>query len=57
MRLAKHRLTKHRLTKHCLRDVAPGFEEKLRAIDELDRLYEILERVPDVSSTEELGLD
>ena len=45
-----------RLARHCLHDVAPDFEEKLRAIEDLDRLYEILERVPDVSSTEELGL-
>jgi len=46
-----------RLAKRCLRDVASDFEEKLRAIEDLDRLYEILERVPEVSSTEELGLD
>jgi len=46
-----------RLARRCLPDVAPSFEEKLRAIGDLDRLYEILERVPDVSSTEDLGLD
>lgn len=38
-------------------EVPPDFEEKLRAIDDLDRLYRILERVVDAPSIAELDLD
>jgi hypothetical protein len=39
------------------REVPPDFEETLRAIDDLDRLYRILERIGDAPSIAELDLD
>ena len=45
-----------RVAKHRHGQLPDGFEEKLEAIDDLSRLYEILEQVSDVSSLEELGL-
>jgi len=39
------------------REVPPDFEDKLGAIDDLDRLYRILERVVDAPSIAELDLD
>jgi hypothetical protein len=45
------------LARRCHRDIPPAFEETIRAIDDLDRLYRILERVVDAPSIAELDLD
>ncbi len=37
-------------------ELPDGFEERLEAIENLSRLYAILEQVPDVASLEELDL-
>ena len=42
------------LARHRQGQLPDGFAEKLEAIDNLSRLYTILEQVPDVSSLEEL---
>ena len=44
------------LAKHRHGQLPEAFEEKLEAIDDLDRLHQILEQVSDVSSLEELDL-
>ncbi len=38
-------------------EVPPDFEEQLRTIEDLDRLYEILEQVPKARSASDLDLD
>ncbi len=45
------------LAKRCHREIPPDFEERLNAIDDLGRLYEILGRIVEVSSVAELDLD
>jgi hypothetical protein len=45
------------LASECHREVPPSFEEKVRAIDDLDRLYRILERIVKAPSIAELDLD
>ncbi len=40
------------LAKHLHRSLPDGFEEKLEAVDNLSRLYEILEQVTKVSLDE-----
>ena len=59
--LAEGKLTATRqaitlLAKHCFGSLPEGFEEKLEAIDDLGRLYEILEQVPDSRTVEELSI-
>jgi hypothetical protein len=44
------------LAKHCFRSLPAGFEEKLEAIDDLGRLYEILEQVHEARTIEELSI-
>ena len=44
------------LARHRQGQLPDGFAEKLEAIDNLSRLYKILEQVPDVSSLEELDV-
>ena len=44
------------LAKHCFRSLPAGFEEKLEAIDDLGRLYEILEQVHEARTVEELSI-
>ncbi len=44
------------LAKHVFVSLPSGFAEKLRAINDLSRLYEILEQVSEVRSVEELDL-
>ena len=44
------------LAKHRYAQLPDGFEDKLEAISDLSRLYEILEQLADVHSLEELDL-
>jgi hypothetical protein len=44
------------LAKHCFRSLPAGFEEQLEAIDDLGRLYEILEQVHEARTIEELSI-
>jgi hypothetical protein len=44
------------LAKHCFRSLPAGFEEQLEAIDDLGRLYEILEQVHEARSVGELSI-
>jgi len=46
-----------RLSRSCQLEVSADFEKKLDAIDDLDRLYQILEQVPRVKSIDKLKLD
>ena len=45
------------LARRCHRDVPADFEETLGAIDDLERLYRILERIVDAPSMAQLDLD
>ncbi len=45
------------LARACKVEIIPTFEEKLDAISDLDRLYQILEQIPHVRSVAELDLD
>jgi flagellar biosynthesis/type III secretory pathway protein FliH len=44
------------LARHCFRSLPAGLEEKLEAIDDLGRLYEILERVHEARTVEDLSI-
>jgi hypothetical protein len=44
------------LAKHCFRSLPAGFDEQLEAIDDLGRLYEILEQVHEARTIEELSI-
>lgn len=45
------------LASRCHREIPPGFEETIRVMDDIDRLYRILERIVDAPSIAELDLD
>jgi len=44
------------LARHCFRSLPAGLEEKLEAIDDLGRLYEILEQVHEARTVEDLSI-
>ena len=44
------------LAKHCFGSLPVGFEEKLEAIDDLGRLHDVLEQIPDVGAAQGLDL-